>query len=69
MYRNLMFSRYGISNQCMKDGMWRQESHNNSSNKSHQDSRLFIQEKLLNEQIPSILTIYQINIGRWRMMP
>ena len=69
MYRNLMFSRYDISNQCMEDGMWSQESHNNSCNKLHQDSRLFIQEKLLNEQIPSILTIYQINIGRWRTMP
>ena len=31
----------------MKEYMWSQESHNNFSNKSHQDSRLFIQEKII----------------------
>lgn len=52
---NIMLNRNGISNQCVKDGMWSQGSHNILSNKCSQDNSLFIWEILFTEQIPVIL--------------
>lgn len=50
-----MFNRNGISNQCVKDGMQNQGSHNILFSKCSQENGLFIWEIWFAEQILVLL--------------